>query len=434
MEWYYILGINLAIICLLFCMGMPIAMAFCSVNIVCLLLLIGPHGVLLFINSIFESVSSFSLAALPLFILMGNIMYESDAIGIMFDVVDKWIGKVRARLHVISVIVATIFSAIGGAAMGTVAMMGSSILPEMVRRGYDKKLAAGAICAGASLDPIIPPSNLAIVVAMLANVSVAKLLISGFMPGFLIAGLILIYVLIRVKLNPNLAPAYDFTEVPLSVKLRSLVRLAPFSIVIFLVIGLIMLGIATPTEAAATGVVGSLFIAIIFRRFSFRMVKNSIFATMRVSGMVLVIMASAAAFSQVMALSGAAKGIVEMINNLHVPRIGMYAIMELIPLVLCCFMDQISLMMILVPIYLPIVNAYHFDPVWFWCTILINITLGGITPPFGYVLFTLKGTTKELTLEEIYRAVLPFLFLYILAIAIVTLFPAIITWLPSKVM
>jgi len=402
MEWYTLFLINIGILVLLFCVGMPIAISFFCINIVFLILLLGPGGLLLFINSMLESVTSFSLAALPMFILMGNILDESNAVGIMFDAVDKWIGRVRARLHVIALIVATVFSAIGGSNIGTTAMLGASILPEMNRRGYDKKLSAGTIMAGASLDPIIPPSNMAIILAMLAKVSTAKLLISGVLPGLVISGILIIYVLIRVKLNPSLAPPYDVGKTPLRAKVMALVNMLPFTVVMFLVIGLILVGVATPTEGAAAGVLGSLFIAALFKRLNWQTLKNSMSATMKVSGMVLIIMGSAAAFSQVMALSGATRGIVSFLAHVSVPRYGMLAIMEIIPLILLCFMDQISLLMILVPIYIPIVNALHFDPIWFWCTILINITIGALTPPFGYVLFTLKGTTKEMSLEEIY--------------------------------
>lgn len=432
MEWYTLFLINIGILVLLFSVGMPIAISFFCINIVFLILLMGPGGLMLFINSMFESVTSFSLAALPMFILMGNILDESNAVGIMFDAVDKWIGRVRARLHVIALIVATVFSAIGGSNIGTTAMLGASILPEMNRRGYDKKLSAGTIMAGASLDPIIPPSNMAIILAMLAKVSTAKLLISGVLPGLVISGILIIYVLIRVKLNPSLAPPYDVGKTPLRAKVMALVKMLPFTVVMFLVIGLILVGVATPTEGAAAGVLGSLFIAALFKRLNWQTLKNSMSATMKVSGMVLIIMGSAAAFSQVMALSGATRGIVSFLAHVSVPRYGMLAIMEIIPLILLCFMDQISLLMILVPIYIPIVNALHFDPIWFWCTILINITIGALTPPFGYVLFTLKGTTKEMSLEEIYQAAIPFVFLLIFGMFLVILFPWIATWLPSR--
>ena len=432
MEWYSFLGFSLTILVVLFCMGMPIAIAFFAVNIISLLVLMGPASLLLLTTSMLASTSSFSLAAIPLFILLGDILHQSKAVEIMFDAVDKWVGGVRARLHIVTVIVATIFGALSGAAIGTVATMGTTIFPEMNRRGYDKMLSAGAICAGASLAPIIPPSILAIVVATLANVSVAKLLISGIIPGVILAGIFVIYILIRVRLTPALAPTYDVSKIDFLQKVWALLRFLPFSAIIFLVLGLIMLGIATPTESAATGVIGALLVAALYRRLTFTAIKNSVFSTMKISGMILIIMASAQAFSQVIALSGAAKGLIELINYISVPQMVMFAIMNIIVLFLCCFMDQVSLMMILIPIYIPIIQLFGFDPIWFWLIILINITVGGISPPFGYVLFSFKGTTTELTLQETYRAIIPFVLLFVIGMLLVTLFPPLATWLPSK--
>lgn len=432
MEWYHLLGINLTLLVIFFCMGMPISIAFFSVNILSLTILMGPKGLLLLINSMLETTTSFTLAAIPLFVLVGNILYQSNAVEIMFEAVDKWVGSVRARLHIVTVIIAAIFSAISGAAMGTVTMLGTTIFPEMNRRGYDRKLSIGAICAGANLDPIIPPSILAIVVGTLANVSIAKLLISGIIPGIILASVFIIYILIRVRLNPDLTPPYDVAKIRLSQKIWALIRFLPFGVIIFLVVGLIMLGIATPTESAATGVIGSLIIAALYRRLTYEAIKDSVFTTAKISGMILVIMASAQSFSQIMALSGAAQGLVNIINTISVPAMVMFTIMNLIPLFLCCFMDQTSLMMILVPIYIPIVNLYHFDPIWFWLIMLINITIGGITPPFGYVLFAFKATSDEITLQEVYRAIIPFVFLYLLGMLLVVLFPPIATWLPGK--
>lgn len=432
MEWYHLMGINLTLLVIFFCMGMPISIAFFSVNILSLTILMGPKGLLLLINSMLETTTSFTLAAIPLFVLVGNILYQSNAVEIMFEAVDKWVGSVRARLHIVTVIIAAIFSAISGAAMGTVTMLGTTIFPEMNRRGYDRKLSIGAICAGANLDPIIPPSILAIVVGTLANVSIAKLLISGIIPGIILAGVFIIYILIRVRLNPDLTPPYDVAKIRLSQKIWALIRFLPFGVIIFLVVGLIMLGIATPTESAATGVIGSLIIAALYRRLTYEAIKDSVFTTAKISGMILVIMASAQSFSQIMALSGAAQGLVNIINTISVSAMVMFTIMNIIPLFLCCFMDQTSLMMILVPIYIPIVNLYHFDPIWFWLIMLINITIGGITPPFGYVLFAFKATSDEITLQEVYRAIIPFVFLYLLGMLLVVLFPPIATWLPGK--
>ena len=235
-----------------------------------------------------------------------------------------------------------------------------------------------------------------------------------------------------MQLNPKLAPVYDLSKIDLKQKVKALLHFIPFCAIIFMVIGLIMLGIATPTESAATGVMGALFVAAIYKRLTFRAIRNSIFSTMKISGMILIIMASAQAFSQIIAISGAARGMIELINDISVPRMVMFGLMNLIVLFLCCFMDQVSLMMIIIPIYIPIIKLYNFDPIWFWLILLINITVGGITPPFGYVLFSFKGTTTELTLQETYRAIIPFVLLFVIGMLLVTIFPPLATWLPSK--
>jgi tripartite ATP-independent transporter DctM subunit len=432
MEWHQVLLLNVSLVVLLFCMGMPVSIAFFCVNIVSLWMLMGPDGLILLTNSIFVSTTNFSLATIPLFLLLGEILFESRAVDIIFDAADKCVGKVRARLLVVTILVSTVFGALSGAAMGVAAMLGATILPEMINRGYSKKLSLGAICAGASLAPVIPPSVLCIVVGTLANVSIASLLISGVVPGLVLSGLFVAYILIRVKLNPTMAPDYEVSGVPLKEKIKALVLALPFGLIIFLILGLIMLGIATPTESAATGVVGALFLAALYKRLTFRAIRKSVFVTMRISGMILLIMAASSAFSQILAISGAARGVLNVVTHLDISPALMLIVMNAIPFVLCCFMDQISLMMILIPIYMPIVELMHFDQIWFWLLMLINITIGGITPPFGYVLFTLKGASDNVTISEIFVGIIPFVALFVLGMVLVAIYPPLATWLPSK--
>jgi tripartite ATP-independent transporter DctM subunit len=279
---------------------------------------------------------------------------------------------------------------------------------------------------------VIPPSVLCIVVGTLANVSIASLLISGVVPGLVLSGLFVAYILIRVKLNPTMAPDYEVSGVPLKEKIKALVLALPFGLIIFLILGLIMLGIATPTESAATGVVGALFLAALYKRLTFRAIRKSVFVTMRISGMILLIMAASSAFSQILAISGAARGVLNVVTHLDISPALMLIVMNAIPFVLCCFMDQISLMMILIPIYMPIVELMHFDQIWFWLLMLINITIGGITPPFGYVLFTLKGASDNVTISEIFVGIIPFVALFVLGMVLVAIYPPLATWLPSK--
>lgn len=433
MSWISLLTTNIILLIILFILGMPVAIAFLVINIVSLWMLMGPDSLLLIINGISDQTTSFTMIAIPLYVLLGEILFQSGAVKVIFDAIDKNVGKVRARLFIVTLLVSTIFAALSGSGIAVAAMLGATILPEMNRRGYNNELSAGTICAGASMAPIIPPSILIIVVGTLAQVSIAQLLAAGIIPGLIISLICMLYILIIVKLNPNLAPDYKVSKVSLKEKIISIALAAPFGIIIFLVLGLIMLGIATPSESAATGVIGALMISFMYNRNIIPPLKIAIKSTARTTGMILLIMASSSVFSQVFALSGASRGIVEIINNLSISPMLMLFIMNLIPFILCCFMDQISLMMILVPIYLPIVEALNFDPIWFWILMLINITIGGITPPFGYVLFSLKGAAGEkITIEEVFKGIIPFIIIFVLVIILIVLIPSIATWLPKN--
>jgi tripartite ATP-independent transporter DctM subunit len=433
MDWYWVLILLFGMLIVLFLLGMPVALAFLAIDIVGLVILAGPHSLLLLSTSIFDSVASFTLTPIPLFIFLGEILYNSKAIEVAFDAMDKWVGGIRARLHITTLVFSTFFGAISGAAMAAVAMLGTTVYPEMCRRKYDRKLSLGVILGGASLDPLIPPSIIAVFMASLANVSVAKLLFSGFGPGFLIALLCILFVLLMVWIKPDLAPRY-VTKSSFKEKALSLVKLTPFLVIIFLTMGLIFLGVATPTESAATGVIGSLFVSAIFKRFNYAAIHKSIITTIRVSAMIFLIVAGSKAFSQLMAMSGAARGLVGLVNDISPSPLVMLLLMQGIGLFLGCFIDPMSIMMITIPIYLPIIELFRFDPIWFWCIYLINMTLGGITPPFGLTLYVLKASAPDTTLHEIYRAAIPFVIIYVVSMFLIGFFPWIAIWLPNQIL
>jgi tripartite ATP-independent transporter DctM subunit len=367
-----------------------------------------------------------------LFYLLGEILFQSKAVNIILESVDKLIGKVRARLNVTAICVGTVLGTLSGAAMADAAVLGATLLPEMTRRGYDKTLSLGSILCAGCLGAIIPPSVLAVLIGVLANVSISKLLIAGFLPGLFMASIFILYILVRVRINPGLAPIYTVSKIPNREKMIAVMRTLPFSLIIFLVMGLILLGIATPTEAAGTGVIGALIIVGLFKRLNFQVLKESALATMQLSGMIFFIVAGSKSFSQLLAMSGATKELLETIVNIPIPALGTFAAMQIIPLFLGCFIDPISIIMIAVPIYVPVVEALHFEPVWFWLIFLINMTLGGITPPFGLVLFTLKGASpEEVTIADIYRGAIQFVFLILFCILCITIFPSIAVWLPN---
>lgn len=430
MEWWVVLAVAFLLLVIFFSLGMPVAFAFFALDICGLYYLFGQKGMALLTTSLYESVATFTLSPIPMFILLGEIFYQSRVVDIAFDAIDKWIGGVRARLHLVTLLFATIFGAISGSAPAMAAVLGTTVLPEMERRGYDKKLSLGVIMGGATLDPLIPPSIVAVMIAGLANVSTAKLLVSGFGPGFLLALLYVGYVLVAVKLNPGLAPPYG-ASTSIREKLWALCRLMPFGLIIFLIIGLMMLGIAAPTESAATGVIFAIILAAALRRLTFEAIKNSLWGTVRVSAMVLLIIAGSKAFSQILAISGSTRGMVEVVTQAQLSPLALLLLMQLIPLILGCFIDGISIMLITIPVYLPVLRTAGFDPLWFWCLFLMNITIGAITPPFGLILYVLKGAAPNASLQEIYRAAIPFAILAVVGLILVTIFPQIAVWIPN---
>ena len=436
MEWYTTLILGMAILFVLFLSGAPIFLAFLAAILLGVYFVIGPAGFPLFANSVLDTATTTSLASIPLFILMGELLFRSGTMDVLFDSIDKLVGKVRGRQYVLVVVLSAVFGALSGVAMAVAAMLGRAIMPGMHDRGYDRSIAAGLIIGGASLAPIIPPSLLAIIVGSLADVSIAKLLIAGVIPGLFIGGIFLVYVFVRIGMNPSLAPgnvAGERAEVTPMEKLIAIVRAMPFLIVIFSVMGFIMLGIATPSESAATGVVGSLLTAAIYRKLSLQMILDSLMAAIKVSAMILAIMAMSKMFTQLLAFTGATGELVNLVANLGYSPIVMLLIMLAVPFILCMFIDTIAVILLTIPIYQPVVTALEFDPVWFWLLFLVNITLGAITPPFGYTLFAFKAVVPDMSISQVYRATWPFVGLFLLGIALIIAFPAIATWLPNQV-
>jgi tripartite ATP-independent transporter DctM subunit len=436
MEWYTILISGIFILFALFLSGAPIYLAFLGAILIGIYFIIGPAGFPMFANSILDTATTTSLASIPLFILMGELLFRSGTMDVLFDSIDKLVGKVKGRQYVLVVVLSAVFGALSGVAMAVAAMLGRAIMPGMQERGYDRGIAAGLIIGGASLAPIIPPSLLAIIVGSLADVSIAKLLIAGVIPGLLIGGIFLVYTFVRIAINSSLAPENvtgERGEVTNVDKMIAIVKTLPFMIVMFSVMGFIMLGIATPSESAATGVVGSLITAAIYRKLSIKMIWASLLAAVTVSAMILVIMAMSKMFTQLLAFTGATSQLVNLVVNLGYAPIIMLLIMLAVPFILCMFIDTIAVILLTIPIYQPVVNALEFDPVWFWLLFLVNITLGAITPPFGYTLFAFKAVVPEMSISDVYRATWPFVALFIVGIMMIIMFPSIATWLPNLV-
>jgi tripartite ATP-independent transporter DctM subunit len=432
MEWWVALTAALVLLLGLFATGLPIFICFMVFNVVGLMVFFGETGFGLFASSIVDTTTTSSMVTVPLFVLMGEFLFRSGSIDRLYKAIDKLVGRTRIRLYVLSILLSTVLGALSGSAMAVAAMLGRSILPGLKERGYDRKISIGTILAGASLAPIIPPSVLAIVVGTMANVSIAKLLIAGVLPGLFLAVLFCIYIFVRVLIDPSKAPPIaEGHKMSLRVRLSAISDLAPFGVIIFCVLGVIMLGIATPEEAAATGAIAALALGFFLSPSAYKIIAGSLAATARTTAMIMIIMASSMMFTQLLAYSGLTTDLVEAVTTLGVNKWVMLLVLMAVPFVMCMFIDQIAFMLIAIPIYLPLIDHLQFDPIWFWALFLINITVGGITPPFGYTLFALKSADQSLALNEIFAAAWPFVWIFCIGVLLMALVPEIVLFLPS---
>jgi tripartite ATP-independent transporter DctM subunit len=432
MTWWMVISGTITLLLCLMALGMPLFAAFLVMNVTSVLILFGPAAFGLFANSIYTTATTSVLAAVPLFIAMGEIMFRSGTMEVLFDSLDRLVGRFRGRQYVVCILLSAILGALSGAAMAVAGLLGRSLFPAMRARGYDTQFSAGTVLAGASLDPIIPPSVLAILVATIADVSTGKMLIAGIIPGLVLTAMFLAFVVVRVYLQPNLAPdlAADVVQQKGS-RLAAGMKMLPSAFVFFMVMGLIILGIATPTEAAATGVLGALLLAAFYGRLSVKLVTEAMFTAATVGSLLLVIMCSAVMFSQLLTVTGAARELGQAVVSLSLPPPLMLFLMMAVPFILFMFLDQVALMLVLVPIYQPIIRIYGFDDIWFWTLFLIVATVGGLTPPFGYVLFALKSAAPDVPLHVIYRASWPFVWIIVAGIFLFAAFPELITFLPN---
>ena len=434
MTWWYPITIGIPLLLVLFALGIPIFVCFLLLNLIGVLALTGTAGFGMFANSMFTTATNGTLAAVPLFILMGEIMFRSGAMKTLFDALDRLVGQIRGRQYVLCILLSAILGALSGAAMAVAGLLGRSLFPTMRQRGYNTRLSAGTIMAGACLDPIIPPSVLAIVVATIANVSPAAMLVAGILPGLMLMVMFLIYVVVRVWFTPGLAPDSldDIQDRNREgTKTAAVLQMLPCSFVFFMVMGLIMLGVATPTEAAATGVFGAMIVSIYYGGLSKEMIWEAAESAATITCLLLVIMCSAVMFSQLLTFTGAAQKLGEIVASLNLPAAVMLFAMLALPFVLFMFLDQVAIMLVLIPIYQPLLKLYGFHEIWFWTLFLVITVVGGLTPPFGYVLFAMKSAAPDVSTTEIFKASWPFVWIIVLGAVLMALFPPIVTFLPG---
>jgi tripartite ATP-independent transporter DctM subunit len=433
-EWWLVLVVIFVALLILMGTGLPIAFCFMLVNIAGVVIFWGGEvGLKQLTLSMFDSLNTFTLLPLPLFLLMGEVAFYSGIATNMIDALDKWLGRLPGRLSVLAVAGSTLMATLTGASMASVAVLGSVLVPEMVKRGYSKAMTIGPIVGSAGLAIMIPPSGLAVLLGSLGDISIGRLLIAIIMPGILMAVFFFTFVIIRARLQPDQAPAYDVEAAPLKEKLQSTVRyILPLGFIIFMVMGVMILGIATPSEAAATGAISTFILAAAYRGLNWNMLKKSVGSAIRIVIMMFIIISASKAYGQVIATSGAGQGLVAFMTELPVTPILIFIGMQIVIMIMGCFMDVLSIMMVIIPLYMPIVHALNFNPVWFGTITLLNLEMATITPPFGITLFVMKGVSpKGTTMGEVYRYAAPYVVIDLIVIALLIAFPVISLWLPG---
>ncbi len=433
MAWWVAACLLFGLLSALFITALPAAFAFFGINIVGAWVWLGKDaGLIQLVRNGVASITSFSLTPIPFFVLMGEVLFHTGVALKAIDAIDRLIWRVPGRLSVVAVVAGVVFSAISGSTIATTALLGSLLLPEMLRRGYHPSMAMGPIMAIGGVDMLIPPSALTVLLGSLAGISISQLLIAGIVPGAMLSAMFVAWIVLGAARNPALAPSFEHEELPAWERWKPLfLYVLPLVMIFVVVVAAMIAGWATPTEAAAIGAVATVLVAWIYRALTLSNLMRALMGTAAISGVILFIIVGATTFAQILTFSGATSGLVGAIQDAQPSPLAVLAAMMAILLVLGCFIDQVSMMLIALPFFMPLVALYGFDPVWFGVLFLICMQLGLLTPPFGMLLFTMKSVApKHIEMRQIYRAVLPYVAMGLVALVLVALFPALATGLP----
>ncbi|HEU0059374.1 MAG TPA: TRAP transporter large permease subunit [Hyphomicrobiaceae bacterium] len=416
-------------------LGLPVALSFVAINIIgAVVFLGGEPGLLQVVRNSVVSVMNFSLTPIPLFILMGELLFHTGLALKVIEGVERLIRQVPGRLAVIAVVAGTVFSAISGSTIATTAMLGSLMLPVMLARGYHPAFATGPIMAIGAVDMLIPPSALTVLLGSLSGISISKLLIGGVVPGLILSLAFIAYIIATAVRSPQLAPPAPPEARAGTAHWRLLVTyVVPLISIFVVVVGAMSGGWATPTESAALGAIATLLLALAYRALTLAALRAALKGTVAITGMILFIILGATTFSQILSFSGATEGLVSTILGQGLSAFAVVVGMMLLLIFLGVFVDQVSMMLITLPVFMPIVARLAIDPVWFGVLFLICMQLGLLLPPHGLLLMTMRGVAPpEVKMGHIFQAVVPYVVMSLLLLVLLLLLPAIATWLPSR--
>ena len=420
------------LVCLL-TLGVPVVFALASISIFVAYILGGANDLFIVATTTYRQITEYSLMSIPLFLLMGNFLLHSGISDRLFKALNYWLTGVRGGLAIVSVGVCVALAMCGGFGPG-ILMMGLIAVPAMLKSGYDKSLALGSVMAGGVLGAIIPPSIIMIVFAFITRLSIGRLFFGGAIPGFITASLYILYISTRCYFQPQLAPRVA-EDVTWKLRMISLKEIILPAMLIFMVLGAIFFGVATPSEAAGVGASGAFLICIVYRSFTRKVLLDSCLETMKISGMALWILVAATIFGVVYTMAGAQSLVMEIVQSLQVNRWFILIAMQVILLIFGAFMDDYAVITICAPIFLPIARQLGFDPIWFAIIFILNMQAAYLTPPFGWALILMKGVAPpEIHKQDIWRSIPPFVAIQLLVLILTMLFPQLALWLPDKML
>jgi len=432
-EWITIIFFGAMLLVLV--TGFPVAFGLGGVSLALAFFLWGPESLGMGFTGAIVTVQFTVLVAIPFFLFLGMMMYNSGIADNLYTAFQYWLAPIPGCLAAASVGVGTIFAALVGSEEPATLTLGTIALPLMRKRGYHKSIAIGCIQAGAALGFLIPPSIIAILYAVIAKQSVGMLFAGGFFPGLLLATLFIIYIVVRCKIQPHIAPSIPKADrPPMRTKIRSLRGLILPGVMILMVTGSIISGLATPVEASAVGALSSIVAVAIKRRLNLKIVEDSLLTSLKLTGMCFWIIMGALTYGEIYDALGAREIVNAVITGLPIGPWGVLIVIQCTFFIFGMFLDDTAILFITMPIYIPIIKILGFDPIWFGVLYLVNMQMAYLTPPFGYCLFLMKGVCPpDISMGDIYRSVWPFVVIQGIGLAIIMIFPQIVLWLPHLI-
>lgn len=436
LPWQLVLALMGGGLVFLMAVGVPVAFAFLAINIAgAWFILGGEAGLRLLALNATESVGSFALVPIPLFILMGELLLQTGLATRAIHAIERLIVGVPGRLSMVAVTSGAVFASLSGSSIANTAVLGRVLLPDMLRLGYHPMLSIGPILGVGGLAMLIPPSALAVLFGSLAGISISQLLLGGILPGLMLAVFYFVFIAAAAWLKPSLGPAEPAEREPLRERVKPfLIYVLPLMTIVVIVVGSILGGFATPTESAALGSVATLLAAAGYRSLTWRALVAALMGTARTSALILIIISGSITFSQILSFSGASRELIDIVTAFDLSPAMLIAAMLVSALVLGMLMDQVSIMLITLPFFMPLVAHAGVDPIWFGVMMLVALEIGLVTPPFGLLLFIMQSVAPAgVSMRDILVSVTPFIVIELIGLALVFSFPAIALWLPSLI-